>query len=106
MTFSASPDHPAAANETIQDATEPSARVYRVYPRRFAILSIFCLCSLTSGFQWIQYVIVQNIIVRYYNQSLPDSYIAKNNAVTWTSLSYMVLVCPMEERPGTLIDAS
>jgi FLVCR family feline leukemia virus subgroup C receptor-related protein len=72
--------------------TQTAARVYRVYPRRFAILAVFCICSLSSGFQWIEYVIIQNIIVRYYNQSLPESYEAKNNAVTWTSLSYMVIL--------------
>lgn len=67
------------------------SRTYIVYPRRFAILIIFCICSLSSGFQWIQYAIIQHIIVRYYNESLPESYEAKNNAVTWTSLSYMVI---------------
>lgn len=74
-----------------QQINASPTRVYKVYPRRFAILIIFCICSLLSGFQWIQYVIIQNIIVRYYNQSLPESYDAKNNAVTWTSLSYMVI---------------
>lgn len=78
MNFSASPN----------DST--STRIYKVYPRRFAILIIFCLCSLTNGFQWIEYAIIQNIIVRYYNESLPTNYDSKNNAVTWTSLSYMV----------------
>jgi len=78
MNFSASPN----------DST--STRIYKVYPRRFAILIIFCLCSLANGFQWIEYVIIQNIIVRYYNASLPTNYDSKNNAVTWTSLSYMV----------------
>jgi MFS transporter, FLVCR family, feline leukemia virus subgroup C receptor-related protein len=69
-----------------------SEHVYRVYPRRFAILAIFCLCSLSNGFQWIEYVIIQNIIVRYYNQSLPYANEAKNNAVIWTSLTYMVII--------------
>lgn len=81
---------PASNNEQNTDST-PSPRVYKVYPRRFPILIIFCLCSLLSSFQWIEYVIIQNIIIRYYNQSLPESYDAKNNAVTWTSLSYMVI---------------
>ncbi|UJR26610.1 hypothetical protein I4U23_007929 [Adineta vaga] len=70
-------------------------RTYKVYPRRFAILTIFCICSLSSGFQWIEYVIIQNIIVRYYNESLPGDDDAKNNAVTWTSLSYMVTYIPL-----------
>ena len=79
-----------ASNEE-QNPNSTTKRVYQVYPRRFPILAIFCVCSLASGFQWIEYVIIQNIIVRYYNQSLPESHDAKNNAVTWTSLSYMVI---------------
>lgn len=74
----------------VSSATTTTTRTYKVYPRRFAILTIFCICSLSSGFQWIEYVIIQNIIVRYYNESLPGDDEAKNNAVTWTSLSYMV----------------
>jgi len=89
MIFTASNDE---QNTNIQtNSTTPTTRIYKVYPRRFAILAIFCMCSLSSGFQWIEYVIIQNIIVRYYNQSLPESYDAKNTAVTWTSLSYMVI---------------
>ena len=76
-------------NQSIVSAAAPT-RTYKVYPRRFAILTIFCICSLASGFQWIEYVIIQNIIVRYYNESLPGDTETKNNAVTWTSLSYMV----------------
>jgi FLVCR family feline leukemia virus subgroup C receptor-related protein len=88
MIFPASHDEHANPNIPTDPANK---RIYKVYPRRFAILAVFCLCSLSSGFQWIEYVIIQNIIVRYYNQSLPQGYEAKNNAVTWTSLSYMVI---------------
>lgn len=77
--------------ETVPTPPSTTTRIYKVYPRRFAILAIFCLTSLSSGFQWIEYVIIQNIIIRYYNQSLPHDHNAKNTAVTWTSLSYMVL---------------
>ncbi|CAF3908467.1 unnamed protein product [Rotaria magnacalcarata] len=86
---------PASNNIQNDSESKDATKVYKVYPRRFAILAIFCLCSLSSGFQWIQYVIIQNIIVRYYNESLPDSFEAKNNAVTWTSLSYMVTYIPL-----------
>ncbi|CAF3485239.1 unnamed protein product [Rotaria sordida] len=82
-------------NNTDTNIQNDTARVYTVYPRRFAVLIIFCICSLSSGFQWIQYVIIQNIIVRYYNESLPGDYDTKNNAVTWTSLSYMVTYIPL-----------
>ena len=73
-----------------QRSVTSANQIYHVYPRRFAILIIFCFCSLSSGFQWIEYVIIQNIIVRYYNESLPEAIESKNNAVAWTSLLYMV----------------
>lgn len=88
MISPASTDAPSSINTNVQPDTN---RAYILYPRRFAVLAIFCICSLSSGFQWIEYVIIQNIIVRYYNESLPEGYDAKNNAVTWTSLLYMVI---------------
>ncbi|CAF2522528.1 unnamed protein product [Rotaria sp. Silwood2] len=90
-----SPESTEVQNDTDLTTRTNTTRVYKVYPRRFAILAIFCICSLSSGFQWIEYVIIQNIIVRYYNESLPESYEAKNNAVTWTSLLYMVTYIPL-----------
>ncbi|CAF0883618.1 unnamed protein product [Didymodactylos carnosus] len=77
---------------------------YRLYPRRFPILIIFCLCSLTSGFQWIEYVIIQNIIVRYYNESLPSAEHTANDMVTWTSLLYMVTYIPLAFPAMWLLD--
>lgn len=78
----------SAADDRINQSA--ANQIYHLYPRRFAILIIFCLCSSSSGFQWIEYVIIQNIIIRYYNSSLPDAIESKNTAVAWTSLSYMV----------------
>ncbi|CAF1240167.1 unnamed protein product [Didymodactylos carnosus] len=75
--------------------TDNTPVIYRLYPRRFLILAIFCLCSLTNGFQWIEYVIIQNIIVRYYNESLPIEPHKANDMVTWTSLIYMVTYIPL-----------
>jgi FLVCR family feline leukemia virus subgroup C receptor-related protein len=90
MNYSASNDKQKITN-SINPTDLTTERIYKVYPRRFAILAIFCICSLSSGFQWIEYVSIQNIIVRYYNQSLPEGYNAKNTVVTWTSLCYMVI---------------
>ncbi|CAF1137512.1 unnamed protein product, partial [Didymodactylos carnosus] len=77
---------------------------YRLYVRRFPILIIFCLCSLTSGFQWIEYVIIQNIIVRFYNESLPSAEDQANNMVTWTSLVYMITYIPLAFPAMWLLD--
>lgn len=59
---------------------------YKVYKKRFLILLIFSLYSMTNAFQWIQYSIVATIIAPYYNVS----YVAIN----LTSLVYMVLYIP------------
>ncbi|CDW54237.1 feline leukemia virus subgroup C [Trichuris trichiura] len=59
----------------------------RLYRRRWLILTIFCLLSMSNSFSWIQYSIISNIITSYYNVS----YVA----VDWTSLIYMVAYVPL-----------
>lgn len=66
--------------------TLESKRTYKAYKKRFIILLIFSLYSLSSAFQWIQYSIVTTIISRYY--SVPNLYI------NFTSLSYMIFYIP------------
>jgi len=55
---------------------------YKLYKRRWPILFIFVLYSMSNAMQWTQYAIINDIITRYYNV---DSY-----AVSWTSMIYMV----------------
>ncbi|KFD58703.1 hypothetical protein M513_00396 [Trichuris suis] len=59
----------------------------RLYRRRWLILTIFCLLSMSNSFSWIQYSIISNIITNYYNVS----YVA----VDWTSMIYMVAYIPL-----------
>ena len=56
--------------------------LYKLYRRRWLILFIFVLYSMSNAMQWIQYSIISNIISQFYNV---DSY-----AVSWTSMVYMV----------------
>ena len=55
---------------------------YKLYKRRWPILFIFVLYSMSNAMQWTQYAIINDIITRFYGV---DSY-----AVSWTSMIYMV----------------
>ena len=70
-------------NETIGEQNIKT----RLYYRRFFILIIFCLYSMSSAFQWIEYAIIMDIIMKYYNTS--------ELAVTWTSMIYMLSYIPL-----------
>ncbi|XP_059477083.1 uncharacterized MFS-type transporter C09D4.1-like isoform X2 [Neocloeon triangulifer] len=55
---------------------------FKVYKRRWAILALYLCYDIISAFQWIQYAIIANVIVHYYN--VPPQ------AVNWTSVIFMV----------------
>ena len=57
-----------------------------VTKKRFLILTLFSLFSMSNSFQWIEYSIITNVISGYYGVS--------NLAVNWTSVIYMALYIP------------
>ncbi|XP_037068044.1 feline leukemia virus subgroup C receptor-related protein 1-like isoform X1 [Pollicipes pollicipes] len=59
----------------------------KLYKRRWPILLLFVLYSTSNAFQWIQYSIINNVIVRYYDVT--------SFSVDWTSMIYMVLYIPL-----------
>ncbi len=59
----------------------------RLYCRRFAVLAVFSLYSLVNAFQWIQYSIITNIFMDYYNVS--------SITIDWLSVVYMVAYVPL-----------
>uniref|UniRef100_A0A672PTU0 Feline leukemia virus subgroup C receptor-related protein 1-like n=1 Tax=Sinocyclocheilus grahami TaxID=75366 RepID=A0A672PTU0_SINGR len=59
----------------------------RLYWRRFAVLAVFSLYSLVNAFQWIQYCIIANIFMGYYNVS--------SIAIDWLSVVYMATYVPL-----------
>ncbi|XP_022079069.1 feline leukemia virus subgroup C receptor-related protein 2-like isoform X2 [Acanthaster planci] len=59
----------------------------RVYKRRWFMLAVFCLVSLTNAAQWIQYAIIGNVVREYYSVS----YLA----VDWLSMVYMLAYIPL-----------
>lgn len=59
----------------------------RLYRRRWVMLLIFVLYSMSSAMQWIQYSIITNIVVKFYGVSA--------QAVNWTSMIYMITYIPL-----------
>ncbi|XP_046583268.1 feline leukemia virus subgroup C receptor-related protein 1-like [Haliotis rubra] len=66
----------------------------KVYLRRWLMLTLFCSFSVTSAYQWIHLNIIANIVVRYYNSSLPGDSLQQETAVDWLSLVYMLVYVP------------
>jgi FLVCR family feline leukemia virus subgroup C receptor-related protein len=57
-----------------------------VTKKRYLILFLFSLYSMSNAFQWIEYAIITNVISDFYSVS--------NLAVNWTSVIYMALYIP------------
>ncbi|KAE8749600.1 hypothetical protein FOCC_FOCC003588 [Frankliniella occidentalis] len=67
-----------------------------VYARRWAMLAMFVTLSMTSAFQWIEYSIISDAIMAYYN--VPAFW------VDWTSMIYMVTYIPLILPGSWLLD--
>ncbi|XP_046430609.1 feline leukemia virus subgroup C receptor-related protein 1 isoform X3 [Neodiprion virginianus] len=68
----------------------------KLYKKRWAILGIFVFYSASNAMQWIQYSIIANIVMKYYDVT--------DEAVNWTSLIYMVLYIPFIFPASYLLD--
>lgn len=67
----------------------------RVYMRRWFMLALFSICSMSNAFQWIHLNIIANIIMKYYNESLPGDTYQKQLAIDWLSMIYMLAYIPL-----------
>lgn len=67
----------------------------KLYPKRWLVLFIFSCVSLINAYNWIEHNIIQDVIELYYNQSLPQSSVAQNDAVDWLSMVYMLCYIPL-----------
>nr|CAI5855695.1 unnamed protein product [Callosobruchus analis] len=59
-----------------------SKPIIRVYKRRWIILLIYITYNTISSFQWIEYSIITNLVMDYYNVDA--------STVDWTAMSFMV----------------
>ncbi|XP_064617494.1 heme transporter FLVCR2-like isoform X2 [Liolophura sinensis] len=84
-------------NKTVGDKDLESPTEYRprVYKRRWVMLAIFCAYSFSNAYQWIHLNIIADIMLRYYNQSLPSTQYEAEVAVDWLSMIYMLAYIPL-----------
>ena len=59
------------------------------------MLAVFSMFSLTNAYQWIHLGIIGNIVIQYYNASLPADSFQQNMAIDWLSLSFLVCYIPV-----------
>lgn len=69
---------------------------YQVYKSRWLMLAFFVAYSASNAMQWVQYTIIQDIVVKYYG--------VPSHAVTWTSTVYMVTYVPLIFPASWLLD--
>ncbi|KAL8599886.1 hypothetical protein ACOMHN_016231 [Nucella lapillus] len=73
------------------DDKEDSDRdVVRTYKRRWLMLLLFSVYSMSNAYMWIHLNIIANIVLHYYNASLPADTLQAETAVDWLSLVYML----------------
>jgi FLVCR family feline leukemia virus subgroup C receptor-related protein len=87
MTTKEVPSISSALQGVHQPQHQQQSERCRLYKRRWLILLIFVLYSMSNAMQWIQYSIISNIVTRYY---AVDSY-----AISWTSMIYMITYVPL-----------
>lgn len=68
----------------------------KLYKIRWIILGIYIMYAAMNSFQWFEYSIIANIVMRYYNVS--------SVAVDWTSIIYDILYMPMVIPASYFID--
>lgn len=59
----------------------------KLYKRRWSMLILFVMCSMANAVQWIQYSIITNVIMKFYDVTSFD--------VNLTSIVYMVTYIPL-----------
>ena len=73
-------------NESAND-DEKTDKTYIAYPKRWFILFLFVVYSASNAFNWLDLVIISNVLEKYYNVS--------TMAITWTSMIYMAVYIPL-----------
>ncbi|XP_049844886.1 uncharacterized MFS-type transporter C09D4.1-like isoform X2 [Schistocerca gregaria] len=74
------------AAEQLQPVDDEQQTRVKVYRRRWIMLLMYVLFSMSNNWQWMQYTIVGNVVRKYYN--------VDNFAVDWTSVIYMLASVP------------
>ncbi len=67
----------------------------QVYFKRWIILLVFCSITLLNAFNWIEYSIIQDVVIQFYNESLPSDKADQYDATNWFSMVYMLTYIPL-----------
>ena len=67
----------------------------KVYKRRWFMLFLFVAYSFSNAYQWIHLNIIGNVIIRFYNESLPTDSFQQATAIDWLSMVYMLAYIPL-----------
>ncbi|XP_050313603.1 uncharacterized MFS-type transporter C09D4.1-like [Anthonomus grandis grandis] len=70
-------------NQLCQAEEGSAATPIKVFKKRWAILAIYVLYSAANSFQWMEYSIIANVVMRFYKVSPAQ--------VDWTSIIYMLI---------------
>ncbi|KAE8289843.1 Feline leukemia virus subgroup C receptor-related protein 2 Calcium-chelate transporter [Larimichthys crocea] len=83
-------DRPTAMNQiecsSIPNGDSISAATTRLYKKRWVIVFLFCSYSLSNAYQWIQFGIISNIMMKFYTVDAL--------AIDWLSIVYMITYIP------------
>lgn len=66
-----------------------------MFRKRWFILLIFSCVSLTNNFQWLHLNIIGDVLLKYYNVSMPEEQFKKETALDWLSMVYMLAYIPL-----------
>jgi FLVCR family feline leukemia virus subgroup C receptor-related protein len=100
---------PAVDNNSrkVEEKSDDESDKIELCFRRWLVLAVFSLITGLSAFNWIDYVIISDVVISFYNESLPSDEARKIDAVNWFSmvymLTYIILVFPamfLLERKG------
>ncbi|XP_018047471.1 PREDICTED: uncharacterized MFS-type transporter C09D4.1 isoform X1 [Atta colombica] len=90
------------ATESSFNGDDPSSLIgflpkeIKVYKKRWLILTLFVVYSASNAMQWIEYSIITNIVVKYYN--------VLDYVVDMTSMIYMITYIPLIFPASYLLD--
>ncbi|KAK6170503.1 hypothetical protein SNE40_018883 [Patella caerulea] len=68
------------------------------------MLALFCLYSFSNAYQWIHLNIIANVILRFYNESLPADSFQQETAIDWLAMIYMLAYIPLIFPAAWLLD--
>lgn len=83
-------------NETLLNKDACTEEGIKLYKARWIVITSYIIYAAINAYQWFEYSIITNIIMKYYNVDAV--------AVNWTSVIYMILYMPMVIPASFLID--